>query len=123
MGKAFKQEKESEYMEFPKERIIFFNFKGTHSRNVSEITKLDEINQKLKDNFQVNENLTAVFFDPFANMTNDQERKAVEGHISTLWNFASTKSDFALKSIEDVANDLYQCENHTEILSFKNVIY
>ena len=69
----------------------------------------------------MNENLSAVFFDPFADMTNDQERKAVEGHILTLWNFASTKSDFALKSIEDVVNDLYQCENHTEILSSKNV--
>ena len=88
---------------------------------MSEITKLDEITQKLKENFQENENLTAVFFDPFANMTNDQEKKAVEGHISTLWNFVATKSDFALKSIEDVVNDLYQCENHTEILSSKNV--
>ena len=123
MGKAFKQEKESEYMEFPKERLIFFNFKGTHSRNVSEITKLDEINQKLKDNFQVNENLTAVFFDPFANMTNDHERKAVEENISTLWNFVATKSDFAFKSIEDVLNDLSECQNDTEILGFKNVIY
>ena len=55
-------------------------------------------------------------------MTNDQEKKAVQGHISTLWNFASTKSDFALKSIEDVGNDLSQCQNHTEILSSKNVI-
>ena len=89
---------------------------------MSEITKLDEITQKLKENFQENENLTAVFFDPFANMTNDQEKKAVEGHISTLWNFVATKSDFALKSIEDIGNDLSQCQNHTEILSSKNVI-
>ena len=90
---------------------------------MSEITKLDEITQKLKENFQENENLTAVFFDPFANMTNDQEKKAVEENISTLWNFVATKSDFALKSIEDVLNDLSQCQNHTEILSSKNVIY
>ena len=90
---------------------------------MSEEIKLDEINQKLKENFQVNENLTAVFFDPFANMTNDQERMSVEENISTLWNFVATKPDFSFKSIEDVLNDLSQCQSDTEILGFKNVIY
>ena len=71
----------------------------------------------------MNENLTAVFFDPFADMTNDQERKAVEEHISTLWNFAMTKNDFALKSIQDVLDDTYQCQKDKEELRSQKVIH
>ena len=71
----------------------------------------------------MNENLSAVFFDPFADMTNDQERKAVEEHISTLWNFAMTKNDFALKSIQDVLDDTYQCQKDKEELRSQKVIH
>lgn len=77
---------------------------------MNESVKLNNMREALKKKFHVTQNLPGVFFDPFAQMDNDQEKNAVTKHTSTLWNFAVAKSDFELKSVQDVLNDLYTCQ-------------
>ena len=67
--------------------------------------------------------LPGVFFDQHAEMDNDDERSAVEKHISTLWDFAMTKEDFELKSVQDVLQDLAFYQKQTKILSSRNVSF
>ena len=67
--------------------------------------------------------LPGVFFDQHAEMDNDDERSAVEKHISVLWDFAMTKEDFSLKSVQDVLQDLAFYQKQTKILRSKNVSF
>ena len=90
-------------------------------RNINESVKLNDMRNILKEKFQVTQDLPGVFFDPFAQMDNDLERKAVEKHTSALWNFAMEKADFEMKSIQDVVNDLYVCQKQSKNLASKNV--
>ena len=90
-------------------------------RNMTESIKLAYMREILKEKFQVTHDLPGVFFDPHALMHNDQEKIAVENHTSALWNFAKTKEDFGLKSIEDVLEQLYFYQKQTKSLVNKNV--
>ena len=88
---------------------------------MTESFKLDNMNEVLKEKFQVTHDLPGVFFDPHAVMDNDDERSAVEKHISVLWDFAVTKEDFEFKSVQDIQMDLDFCHKETKILGSKNV--
>ena len=81
------------------------------------------MNEVLKEKFQVTHDLPGVFFDPHAVMDNDDERSAVEKHISVLWDFAITKKDFELKSVQDFLQDIAFYQKQTKILRSKNVSF
>ena len=81
------------------------------------------MNEVLRETFQLTQNLPGVFFDPYAVVDNDDERSAVEKHISALWDFAMTKEDFELKSVQDVLQDLAFSQKQTKILRSKNVSF
>ena len=81
------------------------------------------MNEVLKERLLVTHDLPGVFFDQNAEMDNDDERSAVEKHLSILWDFAMTKEDFSLKSVQDVLQDLAFYQKQTKILSSKNVSF
>ena len=81
------------------------------------------MNEVLIEKFQLTHDLPGVFFDQHAEMDNDDERSAVEKYLSILWDFAMTKEDFSLKSVQDVLQDLAFYQKQTKILSSKNVSY
>ena len=81
------------------------------------------MNEVLKERLLVTHDLPGVFFDQNAEMDNDDERSAVEKHLSVLWDFAMTKEDFSLKSVQDVLQDLAFYQKQTKILRSKNVSF
>ena len=81
------------------------------------------MNEVLKERLLMTHDLPGVFFDQHAEMDNDDERSAVEKHISILWDFAMTKEDFSLKSVQDVLQDLAFYQKQTKILRSKNVSF
>ena len=82
---------------------------------------MDNINEVLKEKFQVAHDLPGVFFDQDAEMDSNDERESVEKHVSSLWDFAISKEDFELKSVQDVLQDLAFYQKQTKILHSKNV--
>ena len=81
------------------------------------------MNEYLKERLLFTHDLPGVFFDQHAEMDNDDERNAVEKHISALWDFAMTKEDFELKSVQDVLQELAFCHKQTKIVHSKNVSF
>ena len=90
---------------------------------MTESIKLAYMRDIIKEKFQVTHDLPGVFFDPHAVMDDDLEKSAVEKHISVLWNFAMTKEDFKLKSVQDLLQDLAFSQKQTKILRSKNVSF
>ena len=81
-----------------------------HFSNMTEQHKLEDMRNILKERFRITHDLPGVFFDPKARMDEDNERTAVENHLTTLWNFMLSKDDFEFKSIQDILNDLDTCQ-------------
>ena len=90
---------------------------------MTESIKLTYMREIFKEMLLVPHDLPGVFFDPHALMDDDQERTAVQKQIATLWDFATTKDDFELKSIQDVLQELHYNQKQNEILLSQKVGY
>ena len=77
----------------------------------NEAWKLAETNRIIKDKLHVTQNLTGIFLDPFAEGAMEQEK--FHSEIAKLWNFISNNQPFEFKTIQDILDDLYQCQTKT----------
>ena len=81
----------------------------------------NEKNAQLKDRFHLDKNLDAVFIDSYAkqdwNLNDPMQQDAFERESLKLWNRLNDLSEFEFKSIQDVIEELNQCNAELNCLS------
>ena len=97
---------------FLKHLLIVFSYKS----KISEVTKIAEMNDILKDNLYVSQNLPGIFLDVNAlHSSEEEEHNLFKIEIAKLWNLFSVKPSFEFKLMEDIVDQLCQC--HSESIS------
>ena len=81
------------------------------SSHKNETWKLAETNRVIQEKLHITQNLTGIFLDPKAWKYNQEEK--YQSEIAKLWNFISNNEPFEFKTIQDILDDLYQCQTKT----------
>ena len=76
----------------------------------TEEWKLNDTRMALKEKLGVTQDLQGVFFDP---KTRNQIQELMDEQSEKLWRFISSKAPFEFKSIQDILDDLHQCQTKT----------
>ena len=94
---------------------------GRNNSGKTESWWTDEMNAQLKEKFHLEINLQAVFIDSWAkqewNIADALQQEAFERESAKLWEIFSSNSKFEFKTIEDVIDDLNQCQQENECLT------
>jgi len=79
-----------------------------------------DINKQLQEKFHIERNLSSVFIDSWSqqewNIEDEPQQIAFRQETGKLWEIMSALPGFAFKTIEDILEDFYQCENDREYL-------
>ena len=80
------------------------------SRGRTEEWKLNDTRMALNEKLGVTQELQGVFFDP---KKKRQIQELVEKQSENLWKFILSKPPFEFKSIQDILDELHQCQTKT----------
>ena len=78
----------------------------------SEEKLLADINQQLKQTYNLTFALPGVFIDAYSQLEfskdDDVQQEAFYSESQKLWDFATTRKAFAFRTIEDIQNSIYE---------------
>ena len=73
---------------------------------------MEEINDILKDNLFISQNIPGVFLDPNALQSGEEEEHDIfTREIAKLWNLISNEKIFEFKLMEDILDHLCTCQS------------
>ena len=106
------------FWHYDENSIMARNFSGK-----TESWWTTEMNTQLKDKFNVDKELEAVFIDSWAkqewNLDDNLQQEAFSREASKLWNIFSNNSKFEFKTIEDIIEELNECKLENDCLNGK----
>ena len=110
-------ERERRYVNSNESKLFFIKctqLSKIFCRSRNEEWKLRETNRVLQEKHGITQTLDGVFLDPFAVTSPDHNvQGAFYKQISKLWSFISQKDAFEFKSMQDILDDLHQCQYKT----------
>ena len=94
---------------------------GRNNSGKTESWWTDQMNAQLKEKFHLENDLQAVFIDSWAkqewNLADALQQEAFDRETAKLWEIFSSNSKFEFKTIQDVIDDLNQCQQENECLT------
>ena len=107
-------ERERRYVNSNESKLFFIKctqLSKIFCRSRNEEWKLRETNRVLQEKHGITQTLRGVYLDPFADTSTDTNvQRAFNRQISKLWSFISQKDAFEFKSMQDILDDLHQCQ-------------